>query len=278
DFGTLAMSDRDIVELGPYSGRPYNNIGIETKRGCCLKCAYCSYPFLNGDRLRLRSPEKVVDEIEKLVKNFGIGNFMFVDSVFNIPLGHARAICHEIINRGLDVDWNACYDIKNIDEEFMLLAQEAGCRHFSFSPDAITDKGLNCLNKDFTVKDIYRSLGIARKMRGVSFGYGFFCNLPGQDLMGYLKTIVFFLKANLLLMGKGGVNLNWIRVEANTRVHQIAIERGVMDRNVDLLPVDEAGLPSLFYNPPPLKHLDPIVNLMLTIVDKVLKPLSRVIF
>ncbi len=278
DFDALAMPDRDIIELGPYSGRSDYNIGIETKRGCCLKCTYCDYPFLNGDRLRLRSPEKVGDEIEKLVKNLGIRNFMFVDSVFNIPVSHARAICHEIINRGLDVDWNAYYDIKDIDEEFILLAQKAGCRHFSFSPDAITDKGLNCLNKNFAVKDIYRSLSIARKMKGAKFGYSFFCNSPGQDLMGYLKTLFFFLKANLLLMGKGGVSLNWIRIEPNTRIHQIAIEKAVMDQNTDLLPVSEAGLPSLFYNPPPLKYIDPVVNLTLSIVDKLLKPLSRAIF
>ncbi len=278
DFDALPMPDRNIVDVGPYSGRRSNNIGIETKRGCFLKCAYCSYPFLNGCRLRLRSPGKVVDEIEQLVKNFDIRNLMFVDSAFNISLDHARAICHGIINRGLDVKWNAYYDSRNIDEDFMLLAQKAGCTHFAFSPDAITDKGLDCLQKNFTEKDIYKTFTIARKMKGAKFGYSFFCNSPGQDLKGYLKTLFFFLKANLLLMGKGGVTLDWIRIEPNTRIHQIAVERAVMDENTDLLPVSEAGLRSLFYNPPPLKYMDPIVNLMLDIVDKLLKPLSRAIF
>ncbi len=39
-------------------------MGVETKRGCPNNCSYCLYPVLQGRRMRLRSPERVADELE----------------------------------------------------------------------------------------------------------------------------------------------------------------------------------------------------------------------
>ena len=276
DFNDLPFPDRSIVDLSAYLG-PYNNIGIQAKRGCLSKCAYCCYPFLNGNCLRIRSPKNVVDEIEHLMEKFNVNNFMFVDGVFNLPLKHAREICQEIIDRGLDVRWNAWYDARHLDDDFLLLARKAGCVNFSFSPDAITEKGLASLRKEFSVKEINKTLSIVRKMKGVNIGYGLFCNSPGQDLAGYIKTIYFFIKANLLLTGKGGVHLNWIRIEPNTEIHRIALERGIIDKDTELLPHDERELSSLFYTQSSLKYMNMIVNAFLTVTDKLLKPLSKVL-
>jgi hypothetical protein len=40
---------------------------IRSKRGCPLRCSYCSYPLIEGRRGRLRDPEKVVDEVEAIL-------------------------------------------------------------------------------------------------------------------------------------------------------------------------------------------------------------------
>ena len=47
---------------------------VVDERGCVLDCVYCIYGFLNGKTLRLRTPARVVDEIESLVGNHGVGN------------------------------------------------------------------------------------------------------------------------------------------------------------------------------------------------------------
>ncbi|MBT8343037.1 MAG: cobalamin-dependent protein, partial [Desulfatitalea sp.] len=46
-------------------------MGIEGKRGCDLKCAYCVYPSISGSRSRLRDPVRIVDEMENLNKTYG---------------------------------------------------------------------------------------------------------------------------------------------------------------------------------------------------------------
>ena len=79
-------------------------VGVQTKRGCPFKCAYCIYPQLEGRRYRLRPPEAVVEEIESVVTRSKLRDFFFVDSVFNDPRSHALAICRELAGGGCRSD------------------------------------------------------------------------------------------------------------------------------------------------------------------------------
>ncbi len=65
-----------------------------------MRVHYCTYnQVLEGNRLRLRSPVEVVDEIEEAFYQFHPETFEFVDSVFNDPLDHCQEILAEIIRR-----------------------------------------------------------------------------------------------------------------------------------------------------------------------------------
>jgi hypothetical protein len=275
DFVNLPIPRRDLLDIKKYLHPKNNNIGIQTKRGCALKCAYCNYQFLNGAVYRLRSPGAIVDEIEYLINNFNIRKFTFVDSTFNVPQRHAEGICNEIIKRGLDIQWSAWLDIKHFNEELAHLVQKAGCKDIGFSPDAVTDKALSALQKGITEEDIKKSLNIIKKVKGLKAGYNFFIASPGQDLWGFLKTLVLFFKIPFILMGKGGCRLGWIRIEPYTKIHEIAIEEGLINKNTELLPEKEQQLSMLFYTNPSSKYLDVIAWVILGLVEKLLLPAAK---
>ncbi|MCJ7728725.1 MAG: cobalamin-dependent protein, partial [Sedimentisphaerales bacterium] len=52
--------------------------GIETKRGCNMRCIYCADPVAKGHHVRLRSPQYVVDELKALLAQ-GIDHFHTCD-------------------------------------------------------------------------------------------------------------------------------------------------------------------------------------------------------
>ena len=122
----MPLMTTDVVDMKNYLGPSYNIVGVQTKRGCALKCAYCGYPLLNGTKTRLRSPTHIVDQIEYMVKEFGVQHFVFVDSVFNVPENHAVAICNELIKRALPVKFGVWCHIKGITVEFLQLLKQAG--------------------------------------------------------------------------------------------------------------------------------------------------------
>ncbi|MFQ5441885.1 MAG: B12-binding domain-containing radical SAM protein, partial [Thermodesulfobacteriota bacterium] len=174
----MGLPDIQGFEAEAYKKNP-DSFGIETKRGCALDCIYCIYGFLNGKGYRLKPPKRVVDEIEGLKERYGVSEFTFVDSVFNIPEGHAAEICKEIIRRGLKVRWSAWFNEKGLTREFCELAREAGCGNFILSPDGLTDGVLKKLRKNIRKSDIMKALEMLKGIDGVEISYNFFKNPPG---------------------------------------------------------------------------------------------------
>ena len=155
--------------------------------------------------LRIREVKDICDEIEYLVRQYHIKQFMFVDGVFNVPLEHSVEICEEIIKRRLEVKWSAGWSLKHIPKHFLVLAIKAGCTNITFSPDAVSQSALNGLQKELDEKDIKDSLKLFIRdtdLRGLNITYSIFVNPPGETFIGIFKTILFYLKAKLCLRGR----------------------------------------------------------------------------
>ncbi|TKJ41585.1 hypothetical protein CEE37_03200 [candidate division LCP-89 bacterium B3_LCP] len=250
DFDTIPSPRWDIVDIAPYRGQ-LDTIGIEAKRGCGLKCAYCTYFFLNGSHYRLRSPEKIVSEISELIDRFAIDHFIFLDSIFNIPEQHAREVCEELIRQKVNVPWTGWYNERKFDDDFFKLAKAAGCKYFSFSPDAYSDLSLKLLKKNLNVEDIKRVYQIALGESECHFGYNFFVNPPGQTYRDFMRLMWFWLQVRMHLRGRlYGFGLGNIRVEPDTEILRIASEEGVLDGDANLLVETSEELRKLFYTNP----------------------------
>ena len=61
------------------------------------------YNKIEGKQYRLRSPKLIANEIEMLVKETGISHVEFADSIFNIPLSHAKEVLREVIRKKPDL-------------------------------------------------------------------------------------------------------------------------------------------------------------------------------
>jgi radical SAM superfamily enzyme YgiQ (UPF0313 family) len=139
-------------------------VSIQTKRGCPFKCSYCVYPLLEGRAYRLRAPEAIVDEIQRVAAR-GSLHFFFVDSVFNHPPAHALAICRELGRRRLPIQWSAFCNPTGFDAELAHAMKEAGCNGVEFGLDSASDKMLDALRKPFGQREIQTALLAARDAR-----------------------------------------------------------------------------------------------------------------
>lgn len=251
NFEALPAPVWDRLDMTPYVEYS-DGVGIQSKRGCVLNCAYCTYPFLNGNQLRLRSPQKVVDEIQLLVEKYHLRSFIFVDSVFNIPLDHAEQICHEIIRRGFKVEWEAWFNEKNTSREFFRLAHQAGCTTFTFSPDGFSPRTLQVLQKNITVEDVLRVIDEISDLEGIKVHFNFFLNPPGQNLWGLGR--IFWLRRKIKrIFGRRLRNFGLLslRIEPHTHLQKLAMKQGLIDKENKLL------FPVYYQNPdwPSIDHI-----------------------
>ncbi len=260
DLNRVSLPDWGLIPVGNYKGVP-EAIGIETKRGCALKCVYCIYGFLNGKEYRLRETKRIVDDIEHLLKEKGIENFTFVDSVFNIPLRHAEDICHEIIRRGLNVTWSAWFSESGLKKEFVALVKAAGCKKIILSPDGFSDKVLKALKKNITKKDILKSYTVLKHIDGYEICYNFFKNPPGQSLAAFLSLLFFCAKAKAQLGKRVHFEFNSLRIEPHTALYDIAVSEEIIRSGDDVLhPV--------YYTQKKTAYIEKLFNLILRVTGK----------
>ncbi len=219
--------------LEPYLGMPWG-VGVETKRGCALSCIYCPYGFLNGKTYRLKAPSQVADEVGALAAG-GAGRFTFLDSVFNIPKGHAAAVCRELAERGPAVKWSAWFSERELDEELLDLAVAAGCDNVILSPDGFSDAALRKLGKAVRKADILRAYELLKDRDEVEVSWNFFKNPPGQTLGAFLSMALFVVRARRRMGRRAHFEFNSLRVEPHTALHGIALEEGVVAEGEDLL-------------------------------------------
>jgi len=261
DFSLLPNPRRDLFDMDSYLGQA-DTIGIQSKRGCGVRCAYCSYPYLNGGKARSRSPQAVVAELQELVEKYGVRTVMFVDPVFNMPAEHAEEICREILRTGLRVTWSAWFNERYLSEELVRLAVKAGCCDFSFSPDGLCETSLRMLRKDITVADIRRVWRITRTVPEMNVSYNFFLNPPGQTITGFLRTLGFVIRAKLVLRKRlRGVLLGAVRVEPYTEIHRLAVKEGMLKADDDLWAQTSEELGHLFYGNAKTRYLDVLLRL-----------------
>lgn len=108
---------------------PGPTINIHASRGCPYSCAYyCVYPLQQGNKLRRKSSEKLINEMLYFYEKFNVKNFIFRDPVFSIDRNHTLKICNAIIRLGLK--FNICIEthLKNIDQELAIILKKTGVK------------------------------------------------------------------------------------------------------------------------------------------------------
>jgi lipid biosynthesis B12-binding/radical SAM protein len=212
-----------------YTGRS-GMISMQTKRGCPYKCAYCTYPAIEGDIVRQRLPDDIADEVEKLQKTFGINTFYFTDSIFNDEEGGYLNVAETLVRRGINIKWAAFFRPEEINKDRMSLLKQSGLYAIEAGSDASSDETLAGLNKQFTFDDIYEFNRSCVDAQIPCAHYVIFGG-PGETEATVKKGL------NNLEMMKDCIvfAFSGIRIFPNTIIQAQAIEEGVLGKGESLL-------------------------------------------
>ena len=139
---------------------------VQTKRGCAFDCAYCTYNQIEGKQYRLRNPQLIADEIELLVKKSGINHVEFADSIFNVPLSHAKQVLRSVIDKKLNLKLHTMgLTPAAVDEELLNLMKDAGFNEVDIGAESISDTVLESLSKGFKLGDIIKTADLLKEKR-----------------------------------------------------------------------------------------------------------------
>ncbi|MDI9578052.1 MAG: radical SAM protein [Thermoproteota archaeon] len=189
------------VKQNPLRGeinKPYTI--VITSRGCPYNCVFCTHNIVWGKKWRPRSPKNVVDEVEHVIKTYGIKQIDFADDNMTFDVQRMEQICDLIIEKGLRFEWFTPNGIRadTLNEVLLLKMKKSGCKKIRVAPESGVQRVVNKIaNKNLDLKKVEEAIVTAKKV-GIKVGVFFVMGLIGETKADIEETIRYAYKLRSL--------------------------------------------------------------------------------
>jgi len=226
---SIGRPERSLFQVERYF-REGGMANLQTKRGCPFSCIYCTYPVLEGRRVRLRPVPEVIAEIRELVEKYGVDYIYFVDDIFNYPQDYAENLCRAMIAADLKVNWSAFINPQFMTSDLVQTMIEAGCDAFEFGTDSGSPAMLKNLGKSFCVDEI-RTASLLCREHGADFAHYILFGGPGETKQTVLESFALMDELEPVAV----IGMTGIRIYPGTSLYRRALDEGVISTATDLL-------------------------------------------
>jgi radical SAM superfamily enzyme YgiQ (UPF0313 family) len=205
-------------------------LNIQAKRGCPYNCIYCSYPVIEGRKIRTLNTRFIIDTLKDLYFNKNITYVFFTDSVFNISKEYNLRLAREIIDSGVKVNWGAYFSPHNLTYEELKLYKEAGLTHMEFGTESFSDQQLKNYGKHFLFDEVLEISKISSDL-GIFFAHFLILGGYGETDRSLNETFENSKKIPF------SINFPYIgmRIYPHTKLFDIALKEGKIKGERDLL-------------------------------------------
>lgn len=178
-----------VEDLRPYlrgdAGYP-----LQTKRGCPLKCTYCTYGRIEGTRYRFLNPQAIADEVEGAMQR-GVRDFEFVDSTFNLPPRHALGVLAALKERGLMANYvGTGLNPSKLPDELLAAMREVGFRSVILTAESASETMLASYCKNYGRARLYEAADLLDK-HGITALWVFLIGGPKETADTVEETLSF---------------------------------------------------------------------------------------
>lgn len=205
-------------------------LNIQTKRGCPYNCIYCTYPLIEGHKVRTLDPGQIVKTLTDLYTSRKIDYVFFTDSIFNISNSFNYDLAERLIAARLDIRWGGYFNFTNIDRQLLEKMKLAGLKHIEFGTDTISDTLLKKYNKPFKVEDILR---ISDYCTELDIDYAHFLILGGYGETD--ETLNETFENSKKITRTVFFPFIGMRIYPGTRLHEIAVDEKIISADDPVL-------------------------------------------
>lgn len=228
---------RELIENLDSIPSPYRKylkesafLHILTARGCPFRCAYCSSAAFWKYKVRFHSPERVVDEMLELIKDYKLKHISIWDDLFSINKERLREVVVLMRENGRffnDVTFGVTARPNMVDEEICELLKQMNVTRVSLGIESGSDRILSTLNRGLTAEQNYKAISKLKEFGFMVYG-GFIVGAPGETFDDLNRTYQFVLNSSL---DGGGFGL--AVPYPNTEFWHYARERNIVDNDMD---------------------------------------------
>jgi anaerobic magnesium-protoporphyrin IX monomethyl ester cyclase len=219
----------------------FRGAALSTVRGCPFNCRFCCKTFM-GYKVRSRSPENVVAELEAWIQKYHVNGFLLCDDTFIYNRKRTVDFCNLLIDRRLNyLKWIVSARVELLTEELATKMKEAGCIHVGFGFESHSQKVLDYYNKRNTVEDQQRAIDICRKA-GLKFQGSYIVGAANEDESTLQETRDFASRNNLSYTPD-----HLLMPQPQTPIYDECVQRGLIKDELEYIKkMSDAGDTDVF--------------------------------
>ena len=158
DLDSLPFPARHLLKNELYVPQPNDEHGLPkfamiSARGCPYQCIFCDKSAM-GKRYRAMSPERLMEEVEMVLRDYGAKDIAFVDSTFTVVPERVERICELILERGLKFSWTCTARANMVTKPLLQLMAKAGCWRIRLGVESGNDDVLKFIKKGVTKEQV----------------------------------------------------------------------------------------------------------------------------
>ncbi|MBF0196277.1 MAG: radical SAM protein [Planctomycetes bacterium] len=170
------------------------NTLLATSRGCPFNCGFCATRVVWDKKVRSRSKDNIIEEIQECVHKYGISTFHFTDELFTSNRRRVWELCEAILEMHLNIKWVCTARAQGLDLETLKLMKRAGCHEISFGIESGNQTMLNSIDKHLDLKKAADIISLTKKAGIIThatymFGYIGETEQTMQETLDFAKSL-----------------------------------------------------------------------------------------
>ncbi len=199
---------------------------VMASRGCPYGCIYCITSYYWGRRIRFRSAENVLNEVEYLVDRYGINQVAFTDDELIVNRRFMYEFIKGIKERGLDITFSCGGRVDHVDREYLKFLFNNGCVALYFGVESASQETINKIGKGITIDQAVKAFKWANEL-GCFTMASFILGFPWERIDDMKETVRFAIKLN-----PSYAQFTALTPYPGTPLYRFAEEHGlIVDRN-----------------------------------------------
>jgi len=204
-------------------------LNLQTKRGCPFHCSYCTYPHIEGRKMRFFEPKEIARQAREL-QDAGAKYIFMTDSAFNASYDHSLQVARAFMESGISIPWGGFFAPTIPPVDYYQKLADAGLTHVEFGTESMSDTMLHDLRKPFVSADVFQAHQTVLAA-GLYIAHYFLLGGPGENEDTLLETLngVDHLDKAVFFFFCG------IRIYPHTALYETAISEGQITASQNLI-------------------------------------------
>lgn len=186
DIDSLPFPDYSEFDLSLYTNG--TGVSAEISRGCVAKCSFCTETWFW--KFRDRQADRILNEVEYQIKNYGINYVWFIDSLVNGNLKELRKFALGVIEKNFNIQWMGYVRCDGrMDADYFIDLKKSGAHYLSFGVESGSQKVLDLMQKKVQVSEIDNNMRDC-KAAGITVHVNWIVGFPNEDIDANNQSLV----------------------------------------------------------------------------------------